>query len=181
MPPELAEWIARLGLTVVTQPSFVRERGDSYLRDVDAADRAWLYRCRGALDARATSIHADMMRAAVHALAALARQDVPDEVARAYGVDTLRFGREYIIPKPFDPRVLLWVAPAVAQAAVAAGVARRTLDPEEYRHRLEHLLVACTCLLAHDREESPRTILEQVFRRSVSDREWRTRYLPLLG
>lgn len=46
---------------------------------------------------------------------------------------------------------------------------------------LEHLLVACTCLLAHDREESPRTILEQVFRRSVSDREWRTRYLPLLG
>ena len=95
---------------------------------------------RGALDARATTIHPDMMRAAVHALAALARQDVPDEVARAYGVDTLRFGREYIIPKPFDPRVLLWVAPAVAQAAVVAGVARRTLDPEEYRHRLEHML-----------------------------------------
>jgi malate dehydrogenase (oxaloacetate-decarboxylating)(NADP+) len=95
---------------------------------------------RGALDARATAIHPDMMRAAVHALAALARQDVPDEVARAYGVDTLRFGREYIIPKPFDPRVLLWVAPAVAQAAAYAGVARRTLDPEEYRHRLERLL-----------------------------------------
>lgn len=51
MPPALAEWIARLGVTVVTQPNFVRERGDSYLRDVDAADQPWLYRCRGALDA----------------------------------------------------------------------------------------------------------------------------------
>jgi predicted amidohydrolase YtcJ len=51
MTPELAEWVARLALTVVTQPGFIRERGDSYLRDVDAADRAWLYRCRGVLDA----------------------------------------------------------------------------------------------------------------------------------
>jgi predicted amidohydrolase YtcJ len=51
MAPELAEWVARLGLTVVTQPGFVRERGDSYLRDVDPSDRAWLYRCRGALEA----------------------------------------------------------------------------------------------------------------------------------
>ncbi|MEO6463629.1 MAG: NADP-dependent malic enzyme [Candidatus Eisenbacteria bacterium] len=95
---------------------------------------------RGALDARATTIHPAMMRAAVQSLAALAREDVPDEVARAYGVETLRFGREYIIPKPFDPRVLLWVAPAVAQAAAESGVARRTLDPEEYKHRLERLL-----------------------------------------
>lgn len=51
MPPELADWIARLGITVVTQPNFVRERGDSYLRDVDAPDRPWLYRCRGAIEA----------------------------------------------------------------------------------------------------------------------------------
>jgi malate dehydrogenase (oxaloacetate-decarboxylating)(NADP+) len=95
---------------------------------------------RGALDVRATSINEPMKRAAVNALAALARQDVPDEVARAYGVDTLRFGPDYIIPKPFDPRALLWVAPAVAQAAMDSGVARKTVDPTAYRHRLERLL-----------------------------------------
>ncbi|MEP7028814.1 MAG: NADP-dependent malic enzyme [Candidatus Eisenbacteria bacterium] len=95
---------------------------------------------RGALDVRASAISESMKIAAVKALAALARQDVPDEVARAYGVDSLRFGPEYIIPKPFDPRALLWVAPAVAEAAVTSGVARRTLDPEVYRHRLERLL-----------------------------------------
>ncbi len=95
---------------------------------------------RGALDARATTIHPLMVKAAVRALADLAKQDVPEEVARAYDVDALRFGPEYIIPKPFDPRALLWVAPAVAEAAAEAGVARRRLDPEEYRHRLERLL-----------------------------------------
>jgi len=95
---------------------------------------------RGALDARATQIHPLMLHAAVRALADLAREDVPDEVARAYGVDSLRFGPEYIIPKPFDPRALLWVAPAVAEAAAEAGVARRRLDPDDYRHRLERLL-----------------------------------------
>ena len=95
---------------------------------------------RGALDARATTIHPLMVRAAVKAIAALAREDVPEEVARAYDVDSLRFGPEYIIPKPFDPRALLWVAPAVAAAAAEAGVARRKLDPEEYRQKLERLL-----------------------------------------
>jgi malate dehydrogenase (oxaloacetate-decarboxylating)(NADP+) len=97
---------------------------------------------REALGVRASAITEPMKLAAVHALAALARQDVPDEVARAYGDDSLRFGPEYIIPKPFDPRVLLWVAPAVAEAAVTSGVARRTIDPEAYRHRLERLLRA---------------------------------------
>ena len=95
---------------------------------------------RGALDVRASAITEPMKLAAVKALAALARADVPDEVARAYGVDSLRFGPEYIIPKPFDPRVLLWVAPAVAEAAIASGVARKRIDPEAYRHRLERLL-----------------------------------------
>lgn len=75
--------------------------------------------------------------AATRALAALAREDVPDAVLRAYGVDRLRFGADYLIPKPFDPRVLLWVAPAVARAAMDSGVAGVTLDLEEYYTRLE--------------------------------------------
>ncbi|MGH7724715.1 MAG: NADP-dependent malic enzyme [Candidatus Eiseniibacteriota bacterium] len=95
---------------------------------------------RGALDVRARAITEPMKLAAVHALAALARQDVPDEVARAYGVDSLRFGPEYIIPKPFDPRVLLWVAPAVAQAAMESGAARRGVELDSYRLKLERLL-----------------------------------------
>jgi len=96
---------------------------------------------RGALDVRASAITEPMKLAAVHALAALARQDVPDEVARAYGDDSLRFGREYIIPKPFDPRVLLWEAPAVAEAAMKSGVARRPIaDMDAYRESLERLL-----------------------------------------
>jgi malate dehydrogenase (oxaloacetate-decarboxylating)(NADP+) len=95
---------------------------------------------RGALDVRATAISEEMKIAATKALAALAREDVPDEVARAYGVDSLRFGPEYIIPKPFDPRALLWVAPAVADAAIASGVARARVQTDDYRHRLERLL-----------------------------------------
>jgi malate dehydrogenase (oxaloacetate-decarboxylating)(NADP+) len=95
---------------------------------------------RGALDVRASAISEPMKVAATKALAALARQDVPDEVARAYGVDTLRFGPEYIIPKPFDPRALLWVAPAVAEAAMSSGVARSKVAIDDYRQRLERLL-----------------------------------------
>jgi malate dehydrogenase (oxaloacetate-decarboxylating)(NADP+) len=91
---------------------------------------------RGALDVRATAINEEMKVAAAHALADLAKQDVPDSVLAAYGVTSLRFGPDYIIPKPFDPRVLLWEAPAVAEAAMASGVARRKIDPEEYRDEL---------------------------------------------
>ena len=79
---------------------------------------------RGALDVRATTINDEMKLAATRALAALAKEDVPDSVLRAYGVDRLEFGREYIIPKPFDPRVLIWEASAVAQAAMETGVAQ---------------------------------------------------------
>jgi malate dehydrogenase (oxaloacetate-decarboxylating)(NADP+) len=96
---------------------------------------------RGALDVRATDINDDMKLAATRALAQLAREDVPDSVLKAYGLEHLRFGREYLIPKPFDYRVLLRVATAVAEAAVASGAARVPLgDPEVYRRRLETLV-----------------------------------------
>ncbi|HET6437453.1 MAG TPA: NADP-dependent malic enzyme [Anaeromyxobacter sp.] len=87
---------------------------------------------RGALDVRATAINEEMKLAASRAIAALAREDVPETVSRAYGGERFAFGREYIIPKPLDPRVLLWVAPAVAEAAMATGVARTRIDPAEY-------------------------------------------------
>jgi malate dehydrogenase (oxaloacetate-decarboxylating)(NADP+) len=96
---------------------------------------------RGALDCRASQINEAMKLAASRALADLAKEDVPDAVARAYGVEGFRFGREYLIPKPFDHRVLLRVAPAVAEAAAKSGVARRPIaDLEAYRDRLEGML-----------------------------------------
>lgn len=96
---------------------------------------------RGALDVRASAINEEMKMAAVKALASLAREEVPDEVIRAYGGIELKFGPEYIIPKPFDQRVLWNVAPAVAKAAIKTGVARKPIDDwtkyeEELRERL---------------------------------------------
>ena len=92
---------------------------------------------RGALDVRARAITEGMKQAAARALADLAREDVPENVARAYGGERFSFGRRYLIPKPFDPRVLLWVAPAVAKAAVADGVARIELDLDRYQTELK--------------------------------------------
>jgi malate dehydrogenase (oxaloacetate-decarboxylating)(NADP+) len=92
---------------------------------------------RGALDVRATEINEEMKMAATRALATLARQDVPDSVAALYGLRNVQFGPDYLIPFPFDPRVLLWVAPAVAWAAVASGAAREFIDLEGYRDSLE--------------------------------------------
>ncbi len=93
---------------------------------------------RGALDVHARKINEEMKLAACHALAALTRQDVPDSVLRAYGLKRLQFGPDYIIPKPFDPRVLIWEASAVAEAAVKSGVARAPIkDFQAYRERLE--------------------------------------------
>jgi malate dehydrogenase (oxaloacetate-decarboxylating)(NADP+) len=92
---------------------------------------------RGALDVRARKINEEMEMAATRALAALAKEEVPDAVMRAYGLERLRFGPDYLIPKPFDPRVLLWVAPAVAWAAVGSGVAGRVIDLDEYRAQLD--------------------------------------------
>ena len=92
---------------------------------------------RGALDVRARAITESMKLAASHALAALAKHEVPDAVSRAYGGARFHFGREYIIPKPFDPRVLLWVAPAVAKAAMDSGVARVQIDLGGYQESLK--------------------------------------------
>jgi malate dehydrogenase (oxaloacetate-decarboxylating)(NADP+) len=92
---------------------------------------------RGALDARATQVNEEMKMAATRALAALAKEDVPESVSRLYGLRSVKFGPDYLIPFPFDPRVLLWVAPAVAWAAVASGVAREMIDLENYREQLE--------------------------------------------
>jgi malate dehydrogenase (oxaloacetate-decarboxylating)(NADP+) len=95
---------------------------------------------RGALDVRARQITDGMMLAAARALADLAHADVPDSVLKAYGAESLLFGPDYIIPKPVDPRVLLAVAPAVAEAAIAEGVARKTVDSTAYREELESRL-----------------------------------------
>jgi len=93
---------------------------------------------RGALDCRSRNINEAMKVAAVDALAALAREDVPDSVLTAYGLDKLSFGADYLIPKPFDPRVLLWVAPEVARAAEESGAARAPIaDYDAYRQKLE--------------------------------------------
>jgi malate dehydrogenase (oxaloacetate-decarboxylating)(NADP+) len=92
---------------------------------------------RGALDVHARAVNDEMKMAATKALAELAKQDVPDAVRTAYGVDRLHFGPEYLIPKPLDPRVLLWEAPAVAEAAMRTGVARKKIDLEQYRAELE--------------------------------------------
>jgi malate dehydrogenase (oxaloacetate-decarboxylating)(NADP+) len=92
---------------------------------------------RGALDVHATAINDEMKLAATRALAALAKEDVPDSVCRAYGVERMKFGPDYLIPKPFDSRVLIWEASAVAEAAMRTGVAQEPVDLNEYREQLE--------------------------------------------
>ena len=95
------------------------------------------YIFRAALDCRATEINEDMKVAAARAIASLARQPVPQSLCRAYGVDRLTFGRDYILPKPFDKRLLKTVAPAIAKAAAESGVARRPI--EDYDIYADHL------------------------------------------
>jgi len=94
---------------------------------------------RGALDVRARAVNEEMKLAVTHALAALAKEPVPDSVCQAYGVKKIEFGPDYIVPKPFDPRALVWVASAVARAAMDSGVARQPVDLAEYRNRLAQL------------------------------------------
>lgn len=98
------------------------------------------YVFRGALDVGAKTINEAMTLAAAMALSELAKQDVPDEVRQVYGGERIHFGPNYIIPKPFDPRVLYWVAPAVAKAAIETGVARDVIDIKGYVERLTRLL-----------------------------------------
>lgn len=94
---------------------------------------------RGALDVAATAINEEMKVAAAHALADLAKEPVPQEVCNAYGVSELKFGPEYIIPKPLDSRVLTWEASAVAKAAMDSGVAGKPIkDMEAYKKSLSH-------------------------------------------
>ncbi len=95
---------------------------------------------RGALDVGARRVNDEMKLAAAQAIAQLAREDVPDRVRAAYGDEVLRFGPDYILPKPLDERVLLWVAPAVAKAAIDTGVARKQIDLDTYRDSLERRL-----------------------------------------
>lgn len=93
---------------------------------------------RGALDVRAKAINDEMKLAAAYSLAELAKVDVPESVLRAYGDEAMKFGREYIIPKALDPRVLLFVAPGVAKAAIATGVARKeNFNVEDYKMELQ--------------------------------------------
>jgi malate dehydrogenase (oxaloacetate-decarboxylating)(NADP+) len=98
---------------------------------------------RGALDVRARAINEPMKLAAARALAALAREPVPQCVLEAYGAASFSFGPDYLIPKPLDPRLLLWVAPAVALAAVESGVARRPVELEAYVKELEGRRAHC--------------------------------------
>ena len=94
------------------------------------------YIFRGALDCRATTVSEAMKLAAARALSELTREPVPDTVINTYGGKALKMGPDYFIPKPFDPRALWWVAPAVAQAAMESGVARIKFDIAEYREKL---------------------------------------------
>lgn len=117
---------------------------------------------RGALDVGAKAINDEMKLAATYALAELARMDVPDSVRRAYGVETLEFGPDYIIPKPFDPRVLTYVAPAVARAAMETGVARRHIDLKVYRDELEKRLgksQEVMRMVIHKAQRSPKRVV----------------------
>ncbi len=118
---------------------------------------------RGALDVHATTINNDMKVAASIALANLAKEDVPDEVAQGYDVDRLEFGKEYIIPKPLDPRVLTHVASAVAQAAMDSGVAQAPIqDMEGYKDCLEARLGKSRELMRtiiHKAQKNPKRIV----------------------
>jgi len=135
------------------------------------------YIFRGALDVRASAINMEMKIAAAHALAELAREDVPDEVAAAYGARP-KFGPDYIIPVPFDPRLISYVPPAVAKAAMDTGVARKPIvDMDGYREQLRSRRdpIASTLVQVYSRlRRSPKRVVfaegeeEQVIRAAAS-------------
>lgn len=129
-------------LAVKTRPDLIMATGRSDFPNQVNNVLGFPSMFRGALDVRATTINDEMKLAATRALAELAKQDVPDSVCRIYGVERMEFGRSYIIPKAFDPRVLIRVASAVARAAMATGVARIQRDIEDYGNQLEKRLGA---------------------------------------
>jgi malate dehydrogenase (oxaloacetate-decarboxylating)(NADP+) len=117
---------------------------------------------RGALDVHATAINEEMKLAATRALANLAKEDVPDSVCRAYGVDRIVFGPDYIIPKPFDTRVLVWEASAVAEAAMRTGVAQEPVNLDDYREQLEKRLGKAReimRMLTHKAQTAPQRVV----------------------
>lgn len=119
---------------------------------------------RGALDVRATTINEEMKLAAVKAIAALAKETIPEEVIEAYGEKNISFGREQIIPKPLDPRLISYVAPAVAKAAVDSGVAREPIeDWEEYEQQLLGRLGLDNKLIRNITEKAQRSPKRVVF------------------
>lgn len=119
---------------------------------------------RGALDVRATSINEEMKLAAVHAIAALAKESVPDEVSEAYGERSIVFGREQFIPKPLDPRLIYYVAPAVAKAAMDSGVAKNPIkDWDKYEADLKKRLGLDNKLLRNITEKAERNPKRVVF------------------
>src|SRR5574337_1125454 len=131
---------------------------------------------RGALDVRARAINQEMEIAATHALATLARGDVLDSVLRAYGLRSLSFGPDYIIPKPFDPRVLTSVAPAVAEAAMRTGVAQVKVDLEEYREQLSRRLGRTYQVMQSVRQRAKAAPKRIVFSEGEHDKVLRASY-----
>jgi len=126
---------------------------------------------RGALDVRATAINEEMKLAAAHSLAELARQPVPANVSAAYGGQHFEFGREYIIPKPFDPRVLIWESMAVAKAACKTGVAQMPIeDWDAYHERLEGMISRSVQVLRTIRSKAQRSHKRVVFSEGDSPR-----------
>jgi malate dehydrogenase (oxaloacetate-decarboxylating)(NADP+) len=145
---------------------------------------------RGALDVRARAINEEMKVAATHALAALAKEDVPDSVLRAYGLARLQFGPEYINPKPFDPRALIWVSAAVAEAAMRTGVAQVQINLDTYRDELARRLARTYEVMQNVRQRAqaePKRIVfsegehDKVLRASHQIIEERIAYPILLG
>ena len=129
-------------LAVAARPDIIMATGRSDFPNQVNNVLGFPFIFRGALDVRARAINMPMKIAAVRALAALAKEDVPDAVVNAYGGERFTFGPEYIIPKPFDARVLTWEAVAVAKAAVETGVAREPItDWDEYRAQLERRIL----------------------------------------
>ena len=117
---------------------------------------------RGALDVRATTINEPMKLAATHALAELAREEVPESVSRSYGLQKLEFGPQYIIPKPFDPRVLIRESSAVAKAAMDSGVAQEQIDLDAYREQLERRLSkvhGVMRIMIHKAQQQPKRVV----------------------
>jgi malate dehydrogenase (oxaloacetate-decarboxylating)(NADP+) len=123
-------------LAVETRPDALVATGRSDFPNQVNNVLGFPYIFRGSLDVRASAVSEEMKLAAARALAELAREPVPDGVVAAYGGKAIKYGAEYFIPKPFDPRVLWWVSPAVAKAAIDSGVARQPIDIDAYRESL---------------------------------------------